>query len=328
MARIFGWAGDNGACGYYRMRLPLDTLARSSGHTTGCATQMPQEDFDTADVIIGQRVCATSSTETWQYLAKHGRARLVYEVDDDLFTVDPSSVKAYDSFSRPEIRANIAANASVADVVTVSTEPLAEVMRQHNPNVVVAPNRIPRWLLDHQRPQRDRVTLGWGGSATHAMDFAEIGPQLVRFLKRNPHVDYHAMGAGYDYLNQIPTEQLLTTRWIPSVPDYLRAVDFDVALAPLRPHVFNRSKSSIKALEAAALGIPAVASEVGPYATAVQHGETGLLVRRDHEWGQHLRTLSDDPGLRRKLGENAKEWARAQTIEANLDPWLTAWGLA
>jgi hypothetical protein len=49
-----------------------------------------------------------------------------------------------------------------------------------------------------------------------------------------------------------------------------------VSLVPLRPSVFTYSKSAIRCLEAAALGIPVVASGYVPYAGFVRNGETGL----------------------------------------------------
>jgi hypothetical protein len=66
--------------------------------------------------------------------------------------------------------------------------------------------------------------------------------------------------------------------------------------------VFASSKSYIKALEYAALGIPVIASDAEPYRDFVVHGVTGFLVRRDHEWLSYLRELASDDGLRQSMG--------------------------
>jgi hypothetical protein len=102
---------------------------------------MPDEWLHTADVIVGQRVCQPGATVRWQQMAREGRCALVYEIDDDLLDVDPSNGPAWSFFSRPEIRANVIRNIVLADLVTVSTEPLADVVSQWNRNVVVLPDR-------------------------------------------------------------------------------------------------------------------------------------------------------------------------------------------
>lgn len=89
----------------------------------------------------------------------------------------------------------------------------------------------------------------------------------------------------------------------------------------LRPHVFNQSKSWIKALEAAALGIPIVASDLLPYRGFIDHGVTGFLVKRDHEWGQYLRALVEDEAMRLEMGKAAREKAVDYTIEKNYTVW-------
>lgn len=315
--KIFAWAADTSACAYYRLHLPLDAL-RERGHTTHASTRMTPEWAD-ADVVVGQRVFMPGPSQTWQHLAAEGCA-LVYEIDDDLFAVDPSS-PAYRVFSDPEAQARIRANATAATLVTVTTEALAEVMRQYNPRVAVLPNRVPSWLLSHRRPRRDRLTVGWAGSATHEIDLAEVSGLLRRHLDRNPHVALHTMGADYREWMRLPGGQSRHTPWLGSVEEFLRRVDFDVELAPLRPHVFNASKSALRPLTAAALGIPVIASDYGEYARFVRDGETGFLVRRDHEWGQYLRLLDRDDAAREEMGVKARALAAAHTIEANAHLW-------
>jgi glycosyltransferase involved in cell wall biosynthesis len=122
---------------------------------------------------------------------------------------------------------------------------------------------------------------------------------------------------------RMPRERVRFTSWVENVPAFHSTIDFDIALAPLRPSPFNRSKSAIRCLEAAALGIPVVASDFGPYAEFVVDGATGYLASRPHEWTAHLRTLLD-PFHRRSVGAAARSHAAAFTIEANIGLWEKA----
>ncbi|MFE7237171.1 glycosyltransferase [Streptomyces sp. NPDC057580] len=322
---IFGWQADESGCGYYRVQLPMQGLA-ALGHSVAHSVRMPESARDNpSTVIVGQRVCKPNPTVLWQHLAAQGR-KLVYEIDDNLWDVDGSSPAAHKFFADPEIRANLQRNIEVATAVTVTTEPLADIVRQWNRNVHVVPNAIPDWMLDHQpaRQGDGTLTVGWGGSATHNMDWAEVADQLRRFLNRNPGTEFHCLGNDYASWMRIPQGRARFTPWVPDVEAFLRTIDYHVGLAPLRPHVFNQAKSALKAIECGALGIPVVASAVRPYEDYVQHGVTGYLVRRDHEWGQCLRALVNDSDLRAAMGAAAREQAAAHTISRTAALWEKA----
>lgn len=321
--RVFGWSAGNNGCQFYRLALPLAALAEI-GWETSFSERLPtpvQFGAD-ADVLIGQRVCNEGSSKTWQRFAREGRMKLVFEVDDDLLTVDPSNREAFGTFAEPDRRRRLIENIAVADVVTTSTDVLADRLSQINPNVHVVPNAVPDWLLEWERPVNDLLTIGWGGGASHARDFAECASYLRRFLGRNPEVEFH--NVGQDYRQGWP--QARFSRWFEDTNAWLRHIDFDIGLAPLVPSVFNQAKSPIKALEYAALGIPAIASEVGPYPGFVEDGVTGLLVRRPHEWAAALKALADDPEERARLGTNAREKAAQHTMRATVGLWAEAMG--
>lgn len=330
---VFGWLADHSGCGTIRIKQPLDTLAMERGLLThydqglSVKGQMPK-------IIVGQRVCKDRPSALWEVISKQPtRPKLVFEVDDDLWNIDPSNERAFEWFNKGidqgdgqihDVQSNLQKNVQVADRVTCTTEPLAELLRAWNDDVRVVPNHIPQWLTEYDRGRRDRLTVGWVGSSTHHMDWETASSEVRRFLNRNPHIDFKIVGAEYGKWLRLPEDQVIETGWFPNVEDSWRALDFDIGIAPLRPHVFNRSKSAIKFLEYAALGIPTIASDVGPYADNIKHGVTGLLVKYEHEWQKYLRELANDEAMRKELGDNARAWARTQTLEGNIDKWKEA----
>lgn len=324
--KILGWPADSAGCGYYRVELPLNALA-ARGHDVHIDSVMPDEWRDTADVIVGQRVCLPGPTARWQNLARQGRAKLVLEIDDDLFNIHPSSKQARTFFDQPGIMKNLELNLRAADVVTVTTDYLAERMSAYNDNVVVLPNCIPAAILDHVPAQRDDVlTIGWGGSATHQIDWTGPDEHVARFITRNPGAELHVMGWVPTTLwNRTPAGRRRTTGWIASVDDLHRAIDYHIGVIPLRDNEFNRSKSAIKLLELAALGIPAVVADAGPYAAEMAAGAPALAVRDPKDWARHLAALVTDSGERRTLGDAAQAWARDRTIERNAHRWEAAY---
>jgi glycosyltransferase involved in cell wall biosynthesis len=327
---IFGWLADRTGCGTIRVMQPLDTIAETSDVTTQYSEGLSTKGF-MPKVIIGQRVCKDKPSRLWQLISEmEKRPKLVFEVDDDLWNIDPSNSRAFNWFlngieestgTYHDVQNNLAMNISVADRVTCTTPSLAKLLSQWNDDVRVVPNYIPRWMTERERPRRDRLTVGWVGSSTHNMDWDTASNYVRKFLQRNPEVEFKLIGARYGNWLKLPQEQVVETGWFDSVEECWRNIDFDIGIAPLRPHVFNRSKSAIKFLEYAALGIPTVASDVGPYADNIEHGVTGFLVKRDHEWTKYLRDLTNDEAMRKEIGDNAREWAKTQILEDHIDEW-------
>jgi glycosyltransferase involved in cell wall biosynthesis len=321
---------------YYRIKVPLDELARHGGYEVTFRSggdepgnkPITLAEMQDHDIVIGQRFNSYGGLGSWRR-ARGPLSRLVYEIDDDVFSVTPVNWQAYHVYTRPEIREAVTHMAGVADLVTVTTEHLAGVMREEtgNENVAVLPNCIPAWVLDLPRQPRDRPAVGWQGGASHAMDVGLVVNPVKRFLRRFPGWDFRL--GGTDFRETFAAgDRAVFSPWIPvyeDAPGYYATIDFDIGLAPLLDSPFSRSKSNVKILEYGARGIPSIASDCEVYRSFITHGVNGFLVKRDHEWLHYLSELASDEGLRRKMGEAARETARNLTIEGNWRRWAGAY---
>lgn len=335
--RIFGWMADHAGCGTYRIQIPLEQLGKL-GHHVEYSTGLPPrwrgpdrradpEAID-ADIVIGQRVFMPGPSYTWQRLHEIGRCQLVYEIDDNIFDVDPSSEQVYATFSRREHQDQVRRNMEIADLVTVTTPDLADVCRQHNDRVAVLPNCLPDQILDIDpaietaRTDGD-VLIGWQGSPTHRMDFSEIAQPLSRVLRRNPHALMRFIGTVYP--DSLPPAQVQSIPGAPLLDYYALVAQFDIGLAPLRPHPFNRSKSWLRVLEYAALGVPYVASGMPAYELFTDQAGNGFIAHAPHQWERYLAMLIQDPQLRYEMGQRGRQLAAAWTIGNKAHLWETAY---
>lgn len=317
--RVFG-IEDGSACGYYRIRLPFDHL-RANGHdVTYMRDGSTLDEGDPYPIVVCQRMGYPGFELAWLKMWRDHK--LVWETDDDLWAVDPTNLRAARVF-KPDLLRAVEQCAATAHLVTVSTEPLAERMREFSANVVVVPNHIDGAAFDIERKRSDRLTVGWAGGDSHRRDWRMVAPFVRRFLDRNPDVDLHMIGA--DYRSEAKTPRARWTPWSMDLMDYYATIDFDIGIAPLIPSVFNRSKSAIKALEYSALGIPVIASDVRPYRDFILDGVTGFLVSRDHEWERRLRDLTHDHDMRAEMGTKAREHARNWAIDDGWRLWESAY---
>lgn len=319
MTRVFGWLCDHSGCGYYRVKQPFNVLKARGRDVSYDGNMPPDIALGGADVVLAQRVVLEGPTDWIIKTARKGACKIVLELDDDLWNIEAANSIAHNFFDL-EKQERAKRTLAVADVVTTTTEHLAERLSQYtSAPIEVIPNHVSQWLTEYEPPHKDDVvTIGYAGSATHVNDWAELSSELRRLLARNNGVELHTMG--HDLTSKWPKTR--HSWWRNEIDDYLADIDFHIGLAPLRPSLFNKSKSALKAMEFGALGIPIVASNCGPYASYVQHGETGFLVNRPHEWPIYLRELINDQTLREKMGENARNYvARHSIIEDNIWRW-------
>lgn len=326
---VGGWLADRDGVGYYRMRVPLDALGRR-GHAVeyDAGMQWRHGLRPASHVLVGQRVSNAGSSAQWQRAA--GNVRRVFEVDDDLLHVDPTSAAAFAFYADPAVRRRLLENIRSADAVTVSTPYLAEVIRSEygvEAPVHVVPNCLERKALELPPvDQAGPVAIGWAGSDTHRGDFEHVRGPLRRFFAAHRDVSMTFMGADYGRLVGSPAGRVLP--WLPiwdGPAAYMRRLDWQIGLAPLANTQFNRCKSALKALEYAARGIVVVASDVEPYRRFVQHGVTGFLVGRDHEWREYLELLVRDEQLRVGMAAAAREQAAGWCIDDHAQLWEQAY---
>ena len=309
---------DGTACGYYRVRLPFEELGKH-GHEM---RHSRVADFDESwPIVVAQRVGSPGFQLEWLRLfRKHS---MVWETDDDLWNIDPVNKRAARVFTREYLK-GLEYCVRLARLVTVTNEHLAEQMSRFNPNIQIIPNMIDAPLCDMKRVRRDRVTIGWSGGDSHKRDVAKVVAPLHRIMRTTDAV-FHTIGQNFDDVFRLPADRFRHTEWEPRLIKFYSHIDFDIGLCPLEDTLFTRSKSYIKALEFGALGVPVIASDVGPYREYVDDGVTGFLVRSESEWIDRLNLLISDADLRETMGAAAREKARKHTIQAGWRQWESAY---
>jgi glycosyltransferase involved in cell wall biosynthesis len=114
------------------------------------------------------------------------------------------------------------------------------------------------------------------------------------------------------------TEPFYTRIWTKPVTSYAANYRwFDVSLAPIKNHIFNRVKSQLKVIEAGFYKKAIIASNVGPYTIDLKHslknGEftdgNALLVEevRSGDWGKYMKKLINNPNFAYDLGQRLYE---------------------
>jgi len=107
--------------------------------------------------------------------------------------------------------------------------------------------------------------------------------------------------------------------WTKPVTSYAKNYSkFDVSLAPIKNHMFNRMKSQLKVIEAGFYKKAIIASDLGPYTIdlihCLDHGNfvdgNAMLVgeNRNHsDWSKYIEKLVKNPNMAKDMGERLYE---------------------
>lgn len=341
-------------CSPWRVTIPLGGLQRAGIEWRQAHIKEERIQLDNTDLILMHRPNSTSALRVLQE-ARERSIPVVVDVDD-LFLAEelppsaPFTQVWSADFKRREAEAQARAGLigwdaveqaeesqvmqrfhaclRAADLVTVSTPQLAEVYAQFNDNVQVLPNAFddsnPLWNIS--RPVRSTVSIGFAGTDHHLDNLELLRGALEPVLRSTPQARLvEAGGPALLPLIDAAPEQLMHLGTQPFATFPLLLAEMDIVVAPLADTLFMRSKSNIRCMTAGLLGIPVVASPVGPYAEYVEHGVNGFLASTRDEWSTAIARLVADAGLRTRMGEANRARAQRFSISNNYHRWANAY---
>jgi glycosyltransferase involved in cell wall biosynthesis len=246
--------------------------------------------------------------------------------------VSPSGKKVFDIERNIHYRETFRANFKQSDLITTTTEELAEEFRKINPNVVVLPNlTTASWFPPIPEMVKKEVRIVWQGSASHYEDLFFLHPIICKILKKHDNVKFVFFGDMrfkklFDACDQSKIEY---HNWmcLDAYPYKLALLNGDIGVCPLVDNVFNRSKSAIKWMEYSMVGMTTVAANIPPYSKVIENGKTGILCGEDEkEWEDALDRLIKSKTDRWTLASQAKdEVLTNHNLDKKAHLWLNAY---
>jgi glycosyltransferase involved in cell wall biosynthesis len=333
--RVLYLLADQTGCGWYRCLMPGIYLRNLYGVDARAATSLSdavRAFARDADILVFQRQLSDSVLD-FLYEQKAAGKKIVYEIDDDFWHL-PVKNPVYRYYQADGL-ARLNRFIRAADVVTVSTEPLRQVVGAMHDHVVVLPNAVDpdlaEAIVESRRRDRARtpamVRIGWSGSNFHEGDL-DCAIDALIMMARRP--DVQLVFAGWvpeRVRREVPASRLETHPFVPTNNYYhgLAALRLDIGVAPLRENRFNEAKSNLKYLEYSMFKVPTVASPIYPYARTITDGEDGILVKKNRyqEWLRQLTRLVEDRVERERLARNASATVRERFhLKTTVRGWL------
>lgn len=327
-------------CFYYRCYLPMLFNGFSGDKESLDGVRDRRRDafmVTQADTVIFQRPDSEDRLLAGLKLKEAGK-KIVFENDDTY--KDINAMKLEDVESKVNALDLFIKN---ADLVTTTTEFLADEYRKLNSNVVVLKNCInPDDFPKPKRNEDGKVRIGIFGSTTMNGDSGVIRElleelseredvQLVMFglpPKRNIEIVEEYYKEDRDFWKGLKIE------WHHAVmmKDYFRTLNdlkLDICLIPRQDNYFNRCKSNLKFLECSMLEIPVIAQgfEDGKSPYQGDEDKQWMFIAQDKEdWKHYTELLIKDKELRKGMGEEAHQYVLDNyDIHNNYKKWAAAY---
>lgn len=343
-------------CYFVRCLLPLMANGWDGDQTSISLDTKPDETkaiaAQKADVVVFHRPEDEGKLKLARLLKKLGK-KIVFDNDDTFKDNGGYRFNEYMDKKRFEkgmksINEVIDNFIKEADMVTCSTEFLADEYKKLNDNVVVLPNCVDEFYFDEPLKNEDgKVRIGIVGSLAVTADLEKCKPIIEHFKDREDVtiVLYSLPNKGVDKITrELYSEEY---KWLDGLKDYkniewqpftdfevyydtLNQLRLDIAIIPRDDNYFNRCKSNLKFLEMSMLKIPVIGQGFytgdSPYQVDKEDADHMIIVTDDEMWISEIENLVGNKEKRIYMGNKAYDYVMSKyTIEKNKDRWLEAY---
>jgi hypothetical protein len=295
LPRAVNYLADYGGCSWYRCMAPnLMLNLYQKGVIIESTTMVLDPRFYAGiQAIKVQRQATPVQKEFMKFLkelSKQNNFKLIYEIDDIVFREDiPDFNRNKDAFVADEIRNSILEILDMVDEITVTCEFMKDYFNHKTgtKKATVIPNYLLKWWFDRYysldklvknfEKNKKKPVISIFASGTHVDvtnrtgqndDFTAVVPAIIKTRK-----DFKWKFYGCYPLPLRPfisSGEIEFHDWtpLPEFPGAMAESGTQLTFAALQDNNFNRAKSNIKLLEAAALGIPCVCPDMVTYKDA------------------------------------------------------------
>lgn len=306
------------SCDFHRLYLPLKYMGVDVDSDKKLPTLLAE-----ASVVVFNRWAGFEIEHLLRFKKKYG-FKIICDLDD-YFELYSRHI-LYKSWQEHDMKRKVLEGIFNADIVTVTTARLADVVKKYNKNVEVVPNGLPFDKEQFVAGERDfdKCQLLYVGGTSHFWDLLTLKSLFYKIAREDIKKKLQVSLAGYNDSNEESKrfwnamESICTAnkrldyerKYNRPIEDYMGLYDgAGIAIAPLEDNYFNRFKSNLKILEAGCRRIPIVVSDIPPYSD--EQSDLIMKCSSTSDWYKSIETLVKNPSLREEAGDHLGIYVRA-----------------
>lgn len=276
------------------------------------------------DILVIHRIPMNDILNALIKKCKELHIPVIFDLDDYIFDVSLvnriDEIRRMNSVDRNEWIEHVQAcrkTLEESDYFIGTTDYLVKKVEELDKKTFVIRNSLNKTQIAESQKaliqvKRDPKVLKIGyfsGTKTHQKDFKIVSPVLIEILSEYENV--HLCIGGFLELEEKFNEFSHKIEKLPYV-DWkefpFNIAQVDINIVPLEAdNPFCDAKSELKYFETALLKIPTIATPTDAYKWAIRNGENGLLASTEREWYLCIKSLIENPSLRKTIGGKAYE---------------------
>ncbi len=254
------------ATSFYRGMGPLGSLRRSykSDHLSlAFLSECHWASIKMLDYAFMQRPF-TDAHLMIAKLIKNQKIPLWIDYDDFLFDL-PEDNPCFEMYNNPKTKKNIETLLGLADVVSVSTTHLAELLYGLTDKLIVIRNALDEWFLPLvPETQAPKKVILWRGSKTHDGDLETMHNAAITLSAKHPDWTWLFLGSKPWFTNLMPKKNTVIIENTLDIYEYhhmLAELQPALMVVPLANSDFNKAKSDCAFLEGTFAGAAVIAPD-------------------------------------------------------------------
>jgi len=350
--RVYYIGNEYDGCFYVRCLLPLIYNGwdgqKTSIYGVKASNERMCEGALASDIVVFQRPSDPKRVEVINLLQMAGK-KVVFD-NDDTYKAGagiPTQMALYkDRQALKNINNNLDIAIQRSDLVTTTTEFLADEYRKLNKNVVVLPNCIdPEDWDEPLKNESNKVRIGMVGSVLTNEEYVPI-LKVLQTLHNRDDVQLVILGLPKNYAKKSLVrkaykpeldfwskfKKLEWHQWVEHkyYNQKLNELRLDMMLIPKNDSYFTRCKSNIKFLEASMCEIPVIAQgfkdKQSPYEVNPEDTKYLKLVSDNTKWMSVIDHLIKHPQERKQMGLEARKYViKNYNIQTKYELWKKAY---
>lgn len=305
--KIFS-AVPHGACSYYR-NLPYFMLRHiDKDIQVDFATTIEWDFLCNTDIVIFERPESDEIVRAMEKI-KVLHIPIIADWDDDVFNI-PDDNPSYEHYMSKNIQNSIIQCITLADVVTTTTENLAQKLVQFNASTCIVPNAFNNYSYSLNKKSSTNKFINWRGSITHRRDILSVSNAMIQIAKEFPDWTFSFIGTGTEFI----TDLLPNIRQIKEMPistywEFISNISCAIQIVPLQFNEFNLAKSNISFQEGTYIGASCLAPNMQEWCLP------GILnYINETSFYYHLRQLIIDEELRKENFELSQKYIKENLL--------------
>lgn len=279
---------------------------------------LTDEQLQMYDAIIYQREIDTNG-KSLDLIKKYKRngLKVIFDIDD--YWHLPTTHHLYKPYQWHKIPQQTEEVLKAVDLVTTTTEHLANIIRKYNPTVEVLPNCLnteeQQWKS--AKIECEDIRFGYIAGVYHIQDVKLLEHSINKCASVNGIkfvLGGYTDNDHYKYYEKVfSANGKANYHRIAAMPVHMYGYAYnqtDVSLVPLVNSSFSACKSEIKLLEAAAHGNAVICSNVLPYSTFPKNTAIFINNFNINDWAKSIKRLSKENEQRKELAQALSEYVK------------------